>query len=56
MGADRWRLTSEPLWTTLARQTRRGDAMTFRGKTAFIKAGEYSTRAELEADIDRYIG
>jgi cytochrome c biogenesis protein CcmG, thiol:disulfide interchange protein DsbE len=26
------------------------------GKTAFIKAGEYRTRAELEADIDRYLG
>jgi cytochrome c biogenesis protein CcmG/thiol:disulfide interchange protein DsbE len=26
------------------------------GKTAFIKAGEYTTRAELEADIDRYLG
>ena len=26
------------------------------GKTAFIKAGEYSSRAELEADIDRYLG
>ena len=27
-----------------------------RGKTAFIKAGEYRSRAELEADIDRYLG
>jgi cytochrome c biogenesis protein CcmG, thiol:disulfide interchange protein DsbE len=27
-----------------------------RGKTAFIKAGEYTSRAELEADIDRYLG
>jgi cytochrome c biogenesis protein CcmG/thiol:disulfide interchange protein DsbE len=26
------------------------------GKTAFIKAGEYTSRAELEADIDRYLG
>jgi cytochrome c biogenesis protein CcmG/thiol:disulfide interchange protein DsbE len=26
------------------------------GKTAFIKAGEYRSRAELEADIDRYLG
>jgi cytochrome c biogenesis protein CcmG/thiol:disulfide interchange protein DsbE len=26
------------------------------GQTAFIKAGEYTSRAELEADIDRYIG
>lgn len=26
-----------------------------RGRTAFIKAGEYTTRAELEADIDRYL-
>jgi cytochrome c biogenesis protein CcmG, thiol:disulfide interchange protein DsbE len=27
-----------------------------RGKTAFIKSGEYKSRAELEADIDRYLG
>jgi cytochrome c biogenesis protein CcmG, thiol:disulfide interchange protein DsbE len=27
-----------------------------RGKTAFIKAGEYTSRAQLEADIDRYLG
>lgn len=27
-----------------------------KGKTAFIKAGEYTSRAELEADIDRYLG
>jgi hypothetical protein len=26
-----------------------------RGRTAFIKAGEYTTRAELEADIDQYL-
>jgi cytochrome c biogenesis protein CcmG, thiol:disulfide interchange protein DsbE len=26
------------------------------GKTAFIKSGEYTSRAELEADIDRYLG
>ena len=26
------------------------------GKTSFIKAGEYTSRAELEADIDRYLG
>jgi cytochrome c biogenesis protein CcmG, thiol:disulfide interchange protein DsbE len=26
-----------------------------RGRTAFVKAGEYATRAELEADIDRYL-
>lgn len=26
-----------------------------RGQTAFIKAGEYTTRAELEADIDKYL-
>ena len=26
------------------------------GQTAFIKAGEYTSRAELEADIDRYLG
>lgn len=26
------------------------------GKTAFIKAGEYSSRAELEADINHYLG
>ena len=26
-----------------------------RGRTAFVKAGEYRTRAELEADIDRYL-
>ena len=26
------------------------------GKRAFIKAGEYTSRAELEADIDRYLG
>jgi cytochrome c biogenesis protein CcmG/thiol:disulfide interchange protein DsbE len=26
------------------------------GNTAFIKAGEYTSRAELEADIDRYLG
>jgi hypothetical protein len=25
------------------------------GKTAFIKAGEYTSRAELEADIDKYL-
>ena len=27
-----------------------------RGETAFIKAGEYTSRAELEADIDKYLG
>jgi cytochrome c biogenesis protein CcmG, thiol:disulfide interchange protein DsbE len=27
-----------------------------RGKTAFIKAGEYTSQAELEADIDKYLG
>ena len=27
-----------------------------RGKTAFIKSGEYTSRAELEADIDKYLG
>jgi cytochrome c biogenesis protein CcmG/thiol:disulfide interchange protein DsbE len=27
-----------------------------RGKTAFIHAGEYSSPADLEADIDRYLG
>jgi cytochrome c biogenesis protein CcmG, thiol:disulfide interchange protein DsbE len=27
-----------------------------RGKTAFTKSGEYSSAAELEADIDRYLG
>jgi cytochrome c biogenesis protein CcmG/thiol:disulfide interchange protein DsbE len=27
-----------------------------RGETAFIKAGEYASRAELEGDIDRYLG
>jgi cytochrome c biogenesis protein CcmG, thiol:disulfide interchange protein DsbE len=27
-----------------------------KGKTAFVKAGEYTSRAELEADIDRYLG
>ena len=27
-----------------------------KGETAFIKAGEYTSRAELEADIDRYLG
>jgi cytochrome c biogenesis protein CcmG, thiol:disulfide interchange protein DsbE len=27
-----------------------------RGETAFIKAGEYTSRADLEADIDRYLG
>ena len=27
-----------------------------RGKTAYIKSGEYTSRAELEADIDRYLG
>ena len=27
-----------------------------RGKTAFIKSGEYTSTAELEADIDRYLG
>ena len=27
-----------------------------RGETAFIKAGEYTSPAELEADIDRYLG
>jgi cytochrome c biogenesis protein CcmG, thiol:disulfide interchange protein DsbE len=26
------------------------------GDTAFIKAGEYTSRAELEADIDKYLG
>jgi hypothetical protein len=26
-----------------------------KGRTAFIKAGEYRTRAELEADIDKYL-
>jgi cytochrome c biogenesis protein CcmG, thiol:disulfide interchange protein DsbE len=26
------------------------------GQTAFRKAGEYTSRAELEADIDRYLG
>jgi thiol-disulfide isomerase/thioredoxin len=26
-----------------------------RGRTSFVKAGEYTTRAELEADIDRYL-
>ena len=26
------------------------------GKTAYIKSGEYTSRAELEADIDRYLG
>ena len=26
-----------------------------RGRIAFTKAGEYTTRAELEADIDRYL-
>jgi cytochrome c biogenesis protein CcmG, thiol:disulfide interchange protein DsbE len=26
-----------------------------RGKTAFIKAGEYGSKAELEADIDKYL-
>lgn len=26
------------------------------GKTAYIKAGEYRSAAELEADIDRYLG
>jgi thiol-disulfide isomerase/thioredoxin len=26
------------------------------GKTAFIKSGEYTSRGELEADIDRYLG
>ncbi len=26
------------------------------GQTAFTKAGEYTSRAELEADIDRYLG
>ena len=26
------------------------------GKTAFIKSGEYTSRAELEADIDKYLG
>jgi cytochrome c biogenesis protein CcmG, thiol:disulfide interchange protein DsbE len=26
------------------------------GETTFIKAGEYTSRAELEADIDRYLG
>jgi cytochrome c biogenesis protein CcmG/thiol:disulfide interchange protein DsbE len=26
------------------------------GKTAFIKAGEYTSKAELEADIDKYLG
>jgi len=27
-----------------------------RGKTAFIKSGEYTSAADLEADIDRYLG
>ena len=27
-----------------------------RGETAFVKAGEYTSRAELEADIDKYLG
>jgi cytochrome c biogenesis protein CcmG, thiol:disulfide interchange protein DsbE len=27
-----------------------------RGRTAFIKSGEYTSRAELEADIDKYLG
>jgi cytochrome c biogenesis protein CcmG, thiol:disulfide interchange protein DsbE len=27
-----------------------------RGEIAFVKAGEYTTEAELEADIDRYLG
>jgi cytochrome c biogenesis protein CcmG, thiol:disulfide interchange protein DsbE len=27
-----------------------------RGKTEFVKAGEYTSAAELEADIDRYLG
>jgi cytochrome c biogenesis protein CcmG/thiol:disulfide interchange protein DsbE len=27
-----------------------------KGKTAFIKSGEYTSRAELEADTDRYLG
>ena len=27
-----------------------------RGKTAFIHAGEYTSPADLEADIDRYLG
>jgi len=27
-----------------------------RGKTAFIKSGEYRSTADLEADIDRYLG
>ena len=26
------------------------------GDTAFVKAGEYTSRAELEADIDKYLG
>jgi thiol-disulfide isomerase/thioredoxin len=26
------------------------------GDTAFVKAGEYTSRAELEADIDKYVG
>ena len=26
------------------------------GETAFVKAGEYTSRAELEADIDKYLG
>src|ERR1041385_9116894 len=26
------------------------------GKTAFIKSGQYTSRAELEADIDKYLG
>ena len=25
------------------------------GKTAFVKAGEYKSSAELEADIDKYL-
>ena len=27
-----------------------------KGDTAFVKAGEYTSRAELEADIDKYLG
>ena len=27
-----------------------------KGNTAFIKSGEYTSRAELEADIDKYLG
>ncbi len=27
-----------------------------KGNTAFAKAGEYTSTAELEADIDKYLG